>query len=187
MKCVVVNFVGGPGSGKTAMCCLLFAELKMRGLSVEYVPEVAKSLVWTKQFDLLNNQHYVSMKQYEQLKAVYGKVSYVLTDGPLLHGIHYNKTNPENFCDQAKVEKLIIKKMSEFENIYIHVTQGNFTYEQAGRLETEEESKRIGQEVEKLLVSLQVSFHKIESGRNALPRILDCIMDCDDMKCKETH
>ena len=174
---MIINFVGGPGSGKTAMCCLLFAEMKMRGISVEYVPEIAKSLVWTKQFDLLNNQHYVSMKQYEHIKAVYGKVDFVLTDGPLLHGIHYNRTNPENYCDAGKVEKMILSMLTEFDNIYIHVTQGNFAYERIGRLETEEQSKQISKDIEQLLLSLGLQYHKIESGRNALPSIVSHLIE----------
>jgi len=170
----VINFTGGPGSGKTAMCCLLFAELKMRGQCVEYIPEIAKTLVWTKDFDLLNNQHYVSMKQYQLLKAVVGKVDYIVTDGPLLHGIYYNKNNTSNYCDVVKVETMIKKMMSDFSNTYIHVEKGDFPYEKAGRLQTEEESRSIGLEIEKILKTFVGSdYYRVKSGRFALKDFIE--------------
>ena len=172
---IVVNFVGGPGSGKTALCCLLFAELKMRGMKVEYVPEVAKSLVWTQQYELLNNQHYVTMQQYEILNAVYGKVNIVVTDGPIIHGIYYNRHNSGNYCDIEKVEKLILEKMKNFNNIFIHVTKGDFPYEQAGRLETEEQSNQVGKELKCILDANNLSYKCITSGRDALNDILEYV------------
>lgn len=168
----IINFVGGPGSGKTAMCSLLFAELKMKGRCVEYIPEIAKTLVWTKEYDLLNNQHYVSMRQYELLKAVVGKVEYILTDGPLLHGIYYNRHNQDNFCDVVKVENMILKMMNEFDHIYIHVVKGDFHYEHAGRLQTEEESIIISMEILNILKSLHQPYIQIKSGKPALDEIL---------------
>lgn len=176
----IINFVGGPGSGKTALCCWLFAELKMQGRCVEYVPEVAKNLVWTKEFHLLNNQHYVSMRQYELFKAVVGKVDYVVTDGPLLHGVYYNRHNKDNFCDVVKVENMILHMLSEFDNIYVHVSKGDFPYEQVGRLETEEESHDIGLQLLHILDSLGLSYEKVKSGRHALDEILTYIGKCKD-------
>ena len=173
----IINFVGGPGTGKTAMCCWLFAELKMRGKKVEYIPEVAKNLVWTKEFNLLNNQHYVSMKQYELFKAVIDKVDYVVTDGPLLHGIYYNRHNEDNFCDVQKVENMIVSMLSEFDHVYIHVIKGDFVYEKVGRLQTEEESRKISDEIARILESFSIPYTTIRSGRNALENILDCIKD----------
>lgn len=179
----IINFVGGPGSGKTALCSLLFAELKMRGLRAEYVPEIAKNLVWTKQFDLLNNQHYVTMRQYELLEAINGKVDFILTDGPLLHGIYYNRHNKDNYCDITKVEKMILSKISSFENIFLHVSKGVFPYEHAGRLETEEESRSIGLELLKIMDTLKLPYKKIVSGREAIKDILDYVTEVTDVSC----
>lgn len=171
----IINFVGGPGSGKTAMCCLLFAEMKMRGLCVEYIPEVAKNLVWRRQFNLLNNQHYVSTRQYEMMKAVEGKVDYIVTDGPLLHGVYYNRNNPDNYCDITKTENMILSMMSEFENHYVHVTKGDFPYERVGRLETEEQSIKIGNEILEILHDLKEEVLPIVSGKHALHDLFNFI------------
>jgi hypothetical protein len=161
---LVVNFVGGPGSGKTALCCMLFAALKMQGECVEYIQEIAKTLVWTKEFELLNNQHYVTMKQANLLEAVNGKVDFVVTDGPLLHGLYYNVHNPDNYCDVEKVERMIMEKLKNFNNVYILVEKGNFPYEQVGRLETEEESRQIGKEIKHILDLLQLDYLTVTSG-----------------------
>ena len=47
---IIVNFISGPGCGKSLMSVLCYAELKMKHLKVEYVPEYAKGLVWSKIF-----------------------------------------------------------------------------------------------------------------------------------------
>ena len=168
----ILNFCGAAGAGKTVLSCLLFAELKIRGYKVEYVPEIAKNLVWTEQFDLLNNQHYVSTKQFDLLNAIYGKVDFIVTDGPLVHGIYYNRHNKDNFCNVEKVEKIILDYMSKFENIYIHVTKGKFPYEQAGRLQTEEESNVISLQMKEILDSLNIPYLSIISSKAAVKDIL---------------
>lgn len=179
---VIINFVGGPGSGKTAFCCHLFAEMKMRGMCVEYVPEIAKTLVWTKQFDLLNNQHYVTMKQYELLKAVDNKVDYIVTDGPLLHGLFYNFYNKDNYCNPEKVNDMILEKISEFNNMYIHITKGEFIYEPVGRLENEKESKIIGKELSNIMDGLRFTYDKLVSGRNGIDKLLSILDRLEEEK-----
>ena len=182
----VINFVGGPGCGKTALCCMVFAEMKMLNKSVEYVPEIAKQLVWTKQFDLLNNQHYVTTRQYEYVAAVNNQVDYILTDGPLLHGLYYNRHNHNNYCAIDKVESLIIRKMQDFKNIYIFVRKGDFPYEQSGRLETEEESYKISKCIEDILQKLNLPYLEVRSGKDCnFQEIIEYIDNCIQSSTKE--
>lgn len=46
MKTKYINVLGGPGVGKSTTAAYVFSEMKRMGLSVEYVPEVAKDFVW---------------------------------------------------------------------------------------------------------------------------------------------
>lgn len=176
MKTVVVNFIGSPSAGKTTMCALLFAELKMLHQSVEIVPEFAKRLVWLERFDLLNNQHYVTSKQYRYLKSMKGKVRFILTDGSLLLGIHYNKSNKNNICNVVKLEGQIIEWINDFDNIYIHLERGEYEYDQAGRIETEQESNQVNLELIKIMDNLGVQYKSYKSDRKHIPEILDHVL-----------
>ncbi len=42
---MLVTFIGSPSSGKTTVAALMFAELKQKGLTVEFVPERARSFI----------------------------------------------------------------------------------------------------------------------------------------------
>ncbi len=89
-----------------------------------------KKLVWAKKFSVLDEQYYVSRKQYESLKDVYGKVEYVVTDGSLVHGLYYNRFNLNNVSKlEAKLEateRKILEYYDEFNNINIYLKHGNF-------------------------------------------------------------
>lgn len=61
-KTKVINFIAGPGAGKTTLACLFFAQLKLKGYVCEYISEFAKTLVWEENYELLNDQYYVSKK-----------------------------------------------------------------------------------------------------------------------------
>ena len=74
----VINFIGGSGCGKSLMSALVFAELKMKHLSVEYIQEYSKQLVWANNMDLLNDQYHVSIKQYNRIKMMEDKVDYII-------------------------------------------------------------------------------------------------------------
>lgn len=174
-KTKVVNFVGGPGSGKTVMCSLVFAELKMRGFCVEYVTEFAKQLVWAESFELLNNQHFVTKHQFELLEAVNGKVDFIVTDGSLLHGYYYNKWNKDNLCNVDKVSNLILDSLKHFDNIFIHLSKGNYPYEIAGRQQNEQEAKVIGIQMENILNELELPYEKFASKKESVMQIIQYI------------
>ena len=143
MQTKVVNFIGGPGIGKTTLCALIFAELKKKGFIVEYVQEYAKHLVWTKDFELLNNQYFVSQTQFKLLDKINGQVQFILTDGPIIQGVYYNKYNPDNMSNVQKVEKYIINSHNKFNNINILLKRGKHKYEEQGRLQNEKEAIEI--------------------------------------------
>ena len=138
----VINIIGGPGIGKTTISALLFANLKIKGYICEYVQEFAKKLVWLKDYDTLNNQFFVSREQYTLLKQIDGQVDFLITDGPLIHGIYYNNYNKDNNSNTDKVEKFILDSINKI-NINIVLDRVERDYETEGRIQTEQESKDI--------------------------------------------
>ena len=159
----IFNLIAGPGCGKTTMCAQLFVKLKLLGFVVEYVQEHAKNLVWKKDFETLNNQYMVTKTQYDLLKQIDGKVEFILTDGPIVNALFYNRFNAGNTSNVDKTEQFILKCHSEFNNINIFLERGNFTYEQAGRIQTEEQSKEIDVILKHLLKANNIPFKCFKS------------------------
>lgn len=159
-KTFVINFIGGPSCGKSTLAALIYSKLKLhkKKYIVEYVQEYAKYLVWTKQFDILNNQHYVTQYQYKLLKQMVGHVDFIVTDGPLIQGMYYNMHNKDNISNVEKTEKYMIDCHNEFRNINIFLNRGNYEYEVQGRLQTEEESREIDVILKHLLKQKNIEF-----------------------------
>jgi len=165
-KTFIINFIGGPGIGKTTISALIFAKLKLHKdkFVAEYVQEYAKHLVWTKNFDILNNQYYVSQYQYKLLKQMNGEVDFVVTDGPIIQGIYYNLHNKDNTSNIDKTEKFILQSHNEFNNINIFLSRGKFEYEEQGRLQNEEEAREIDIILKHLLKQNGVRFVCFDAG-----------------------
>jgi hypothetical protein len=177
MKTKVVNFVSGAGAGKSLMAAMTFAELKMRHIKAEYVQEYAKTLVWQKRFEDLDNQYQVSMEQYRMIKAVDGAVDYIVCDSGLIIGVFYNRYHKTNVCDVQKTEQMLLNKMTEFDNIYIFLERNpEFPFEQEGRIQDEQEAKLIDKQFKNLLEELKLPYKSFLSSRESIPKILDYIL-----------
>lgn len=177
MKTKVVNFVSGPSSGKSLSSSLIFGELKMLHKTSELVQEYAKQLVWQDRIDELNNQYQVSYEQYKMIKAVSGKVEYLVTDSPLVLGLFYNRYHHNNVSNIEKTEEMILQKIAEFDNIYIFLERNDeFKFEKEGRIHGEEESKMIDRKLQELMEEFNFKYLKIKSSRENIPIMLDYIL-----------
>jgi len=160
----LINLAGGPCVGKSVLAALIFVKLKLlNGYSVEYVQEFAKSLVWKKDFDTLNNQYYVTSQQYKLFLQMNGVVDYLVTDGSILHGLYYNRHNLDNTSNIDKTEKFILSCNDKFNNINIFLKRGKHAYEQHGRIQTEEEAKEIDVILKHLLDQHKIPYKTFES------------------------
>lgn len=173
-----MNLIGGPCVGKTTISALLFAQLKIDGYVCEYVQEYAKKLVWTCDFETLNDQYIVSKTQCELLKHINGKVDYIITDGPLIHGIYYNRYNPHNTSNVTKVDAFIQKAISEFRNINIVLGRVDRPYERDGRIESEEESRNINHIMVDILNEYGHTFRTFPAETKYIPDIIAYIKQC---------
>lgn len=173
----VINVIGGPGVGKTTTTFLLYAKLKIAGAFVEHVSEYAKKLVWAKNFDTLNNQYHVSTKQYEYLVSVYGRVQYVITDGSLLHGLYYNRYNLTNVSNVELTEKKILEYYHHFDNINIYLTRGDFKYEQAGRIQTEDEAREVDVKLRSILDDYNIPYKVFKSDEKVIDDMVSYILN----------
>jgi len=174
-KTYVINIIGGPGIGKTTFSALLFANLKMKGYVCEYVQEFAKKLVWIKDFDSLNNQYFVTKHQYELLNQINGHVDFIITDGPLVHGLYYNKYNKDNTSNMDKTEKFILEMIHKFNNINIVLERIERPYEKDGRIQTEEEAKDIDYVLKHIMKLNKIDYHSFSSDINNIEKVIEII------------
>lgn len=175
MDTYVVNFIGGPGSGKTVNATLTFAQLKLLHCVAEYVNEYAKKLVWLGDFESLSNQYQVSLKQFRLLNVMNGKVKYIVTDACLLHGLYYNKNYENNVSNVKKTEEKIWECYNKFKNINIFLVRGSWPYEQEGRYQTEHLAKKIDSELENILIDNKLEYMRYDPDKNTISNILDYI------------
>jgi len=172
----LINFIAGPGVGKSVMTSLIFAKLKMKGYNAEIVPEYAKQLVWTEEFELLNNQYHVSYYQNKLLKSLVGKTDYIVTDGSLVHGLVYNMVNTDNTSDKDKTKSAILEWHNSFKNINIYLERNiKLKYQQEGRIQSLEEATHIDNLIKFQLFDNKLEYKSFLSAEDSVNSIIEYI------------
>lgn len=172
---IVINILGGPGCGKTTVAADLFAMMKKRRYNVEYVQEYAKKLVILERWDDLDNQYSVSQKQYKLLRALKGKYDFIITDGPIIHGLYYNNFNRDNVSNIEKTDAAIIKWHNEFNNMNFFLERGDFFYERAGRYQDETTAKQVDKNIRQTLDSWRIFYTPLLSKDDTAEKIFERI------------
>lgn len=174
----VINFIAGPGVGKSVMTSLVFARLKMMGYNTEIIPEYAKQLVWTEEFELLNNQYHVSYYQNKLISSLMNKTDIVVTDGCLLHGLVYNMINPDNTSDKDKTKHAILNWFNSFKNINILLERNQeLPYQQEGRIQNLEEANHVDNLLKFQLFDNKIKYKPFVSSEENIPQILEYITE----------
>lgn len=114
----IINFVGGPGSGKSTMAASVFADLKNQGVRAELVHEAAKKIIYRGATAQLDNQVAVLGKQWSQIEDLKrAGAEAALADSPLLCGLLYGTGLPY----AAELRELVVKLDSLYPQINIFV------------------------------------------------------------------
>lgn len=166
-KPLVINLIGGPGSGKSTTAAGLFYELKKRGIVCELASEFAKDKVYEEAFRTMDDQIYIFAKQYHKIWRLRDKVEVIITDSPLPISLYYMKEPSEYF------NSLVVEQYRKFNNLMFFIERGE-GYEQEGRIQSLEESKQIDEEIKNLMEEYGIEYKSI-SQNNAINEILDDI------------
>lgn len=160
----IINLLSGPASGKSTLAAELFVHMKKQNRNVEYLQEYAKKLVWTKKFDILNNQHLVTYKFYESIRAIAAveEIEYVILDSSILNGLWYNRNNLDNLSNIEKTEAFILQCFSEFDNINFFINrQEKQAYNQNGRIESKQQALAIDSGIRNILKHHQIPYYDV--------------------------
>lgn len=149
---LIVNIFGGPGVGKSQTAAGVFSLLKLHSVDCELVTEFAKDLVWEERHKTFEDQRFIFGEQYNRLWRVVGKVDVIVTDGPLMLNIIYKPVYyKNNFCND------VIDAVNEFENLNIILKRVK-KFNPNGRIQNEEESKKIDDYVRQLLDEYKMNW-----------------------------
>ena len=173
----VINFIAGPGAGKTLMAALVFGKMKLLGEKVEYIQEYAKKLVWLNDMFRFNDQYYVNIKQFELLKSVVGHVDYIVTDSSLLLGMYYNRYYIHNISNVDKTEHIIFDCYKQFNNINIYLKRNKKAeYETIGRVQNYEEALAADRGSLRILGEYDIQYKTFESSEKEVNNIVNYIL-----------
>jgi hypothetical protein len=154
----VINFFGGPGTGKSTTAAGLFHLMKTMGYKVELVTEYAKDVVYQESFFKLKDQLYIFTKQHHKLWKLRGKVDYVITDSPLLLSLHYFQENP--IYNEDNFKAFVKSTYDAYDNINIYLIRNldHHPYQGYGRTQSESEAIQIDRDLVELLTQNKVQY-----------------------------
>jgi tRNA uridine 5-carbamoylmethylation protein Kti12 len=159
----LINFYGGPGSGKSSIAASLFGYMKSKHYNVELVTEYAKDKVYENSLNILNNQVYIFGKQFQRIfRLEDNNIDYVILDSPLLLSIVYNQINGGKFTN---LNSLVHEIYERYYNINFYLYR-NVNYNNSGRLQTEDEAKGVDQMIQDLFDLYDIDHHKIFNDLN---------------------
>ena len=157
IKPLTINLFGGPGSGKSTTAAAVFSLLKMHDVNAELVTEFAKDLTWEGRTKALDNQYYVSSKQYHRMWRIKDQVDVIITDSALLLGLMYGENRPQCF------DETIMHLFNEFNNMnYFILRQKKFNPK--GRNQTEEEAKELDNKILLMLLDNNIRYKIVEGS-----------------------
>ena len=171
---IVVNLIGGPGSGKSTCASGIFYKLKQSGVNCELALEFAKDKVWEDSIKVLDDQLYIFGKQYHKLFRLKDKVDVIITDSPLLVSILYNKTPSKYFDD------LVVEQYNTFNNMLFFINRPD-SYQTEGRLQTANDAKTIDDEIKYMLKDNNIPYTEIYC-ENAVEEITKIVLDSIKIK-----
>lgn len=160
----IINFIGGPGVGKSTTALGVAYALKKRRLNIEYVAEYAKDVTWEGTHALLENQTHIFAEQFRRQFRLVGKVDFVVTDSPLLLSCVYHQYNRHKLANPEYVEfvkEFYLASYRQFDNATYLVKGGVRPYNPVGRNQTAEEAAEVHNAVIALLEERELPYKEI--------------------------
>lgn len=173
----IINFFGGPSSGKSTSAAGLFYKMKLKHMSVELVSEYAKKLLYDDRLEnMLDQQEYIFAKQNHLLHVLRDRVDYVITDSPLLLSNVYAS---DDWPCVKPFRELVTATFHTYDNINLVLQRPEAPFEKEGRRHNEEESLVIDQSVVQILEEANAEYTYVEHfpGIENVDTILEVLLD----------
>ena len=169
-KPLVINLIGGPGSGKSTTMAGVFYRLKKMGVNCELVTEYVKDKVWEEQYKILDEQIYVLGRQHHKIARLVDKVDVVIMDTTLLSSIIYDKSK------SLALKQLCLEAFNNFNNMVFFIDRSDIKYEETGRIETPEIALSIDQAYKDLMEENNIPYTILKND-NAVEYIIQKLIN----------
>lgn len=175
---LVVNLIGGQGTGKSTIMANLFAWLKWHNVDCEMCSEFAKELVWEERKETFKDELYIFAKQNHRLFRCNGKVDVIITDRPLIMSVVYNRAygNPDKVVWNTAYEYLIRETFHSYNNFNILLNRVK-PFNPNGRNETEEQAKEFDKMFKEYLDMIDMPYIRLDGTENTVPIIGNLILN----------
>ncbi|MDA8842046.1 ATP-binding protein [bacterium] len=164
---IVVNFWGGPNSGKSTQASGLFHKMKTNGYSVEVVNEYAKMCVWEDQLDKLKDQLYITAKQNRRVIRLQNKVDICITDSPLMLGAVYRNAYDQTFYSET-IDKLCYEIYSKHDNINFFMKRTTDNYAEGQRSLNYENALKIDERMYQIMKEYSIPFYHLDADEDSI-------------------
>jgi len=158
----IINFFGGPGIGKSTQAAGLFTNMKKNHMDVELTYEFPKEVTWEGNFSAIKDQFYITANQHRNISRLYGKVEYIIVDSPIVLGsIYRSKYSPDEYpsCFYDKsFDDFIWVLFKKYKSLNILLIRDETNYDENGRFQSLQESKKIDTEIKQVLLDNDVPF-----------------------------
>jgi nicotinamide riboside kinase len=167
---MLVGFLGAPCSGKTTTATRLFADLKDKGSSVEFISEKARSYIaWKKYtypqepFCLTDEDQFaIAQAQYQAeviMRSVCGPDLDIITDTSVLNSLLY--MTPE-FRERPDVRTLMAMAVRQYDILYLCQPVGRLSTYDPNRVHSEEQALALHEDLERIFAEyVPSSVHAI--------------------------
>lgn len=169
-ECLHINLFGGPGIAKSTTACGLFSKMKRNNTKVEYVSEVAKELVYSKDFFTLGDQLMILARQHHSWYKLRDQVDFTVNDGAFLLSLIYVQENKHLPLEHFK--PLIVEMFKSYNtlNILLERTEKH-PYQEYGRNESFEEAQALDEKIKQMLIDNDIPFTTIKVGKKTIKQI----------------
>ena len=171
---LVINLIGGPGSGKSTIAAELFARLKKMGIHCELVTEYIKERIYEENKTIPVNQIAIFGNQHYSINNKIGKVDCIIQDGSFLNNIIYTKENTGK--DNIPFYELLIYEYNKFNNLDFFIDRGTIPFETYGRIHNLEQSLKIDKAIKELYNNIGAKYISVES-RDAVDKMIPIILE----------
>lgn len=177
---LVINLLGEPGVGKSVTASGLFYELSINGFKTEVIPEVAKGYAWETPKDsngqalphpIFKQQIFLLGEQNRLLERVNGQRDIAIMECPLILTAIYQ---PRDYF--KSFEPLVLEQFNFYNNFNI-LLERNHTFDNEGRVHTEEESKQVRNKLKDFLKKHNIPYISITTHRNVSQELSTIIQE----------
>lgn len=174
----IINFYGGPGSGKSTSASFFYYLMKKEGKNVELVREYVKDWAWEKRPMSTYDQIYFLGKQVRRESMLYGKVDWIVTDSPVMMNLYYaHRYCPRQLAEGVRAGTLSFYHQAEIDNHkHLHVFLNRTKpYISEGRYQTEAEAKEIDTGIKTVLESFKLPILESDADEVELMKLYNKI------------